>query len=132
MPKETVYLSGSIDGHKNLDKAKQWRNKAQNILTEHGFNVINPLQDFGKIENLTPKKVYENSINSALACDIMLVEMTHSHVSYVGTSCEMLKAYENGAKIILWGNANRGSYFLWHICDVWLDSLTKALRYLTY
>ncbi|MDI3548151.1 MAG: hypothetical protein PWR10_1803 [Halanaerobiales bacterium] len=128
-PKPVVYLAGSINGHSAWAVATEWRLYAAGVLETAGFKVLNPLRG-RKPTDTNSKDIVERDLQDIVQANILLVEMDHDQMPYIGTSMEIRYAWERGKEIILWGRANRGSHWLKYHATAWFDDLEGALDYL--
>lgn len=90
------YLAGPINGCTD-SQAHDWRNEVTRLLGSE--NVLNPMaRDYRGKEHEAVKDIVENDKRDIDACDILLVWFTQPSV---GTSMEILYAWERGKKIII-------------------------------
>jgi hypothetical protein len=128
-PPPTVYLAGSIDAHATLDSILGWRAEAREALTAAGYRVLDPLRwgDSGPGAEIDSAEIMRRNLVDILAADILLVEMDHPGLSYIGTGIEVFQAYQLGKEILLWGTANRRSHALRHYAPIRYETLGEAL-----
>jgi hypothetical protein len=122
-----VYLAGSIYGKASLAEANDWRLKATEKLEAAGYIVLNPLRDKEEGIEYMPDFIVHRDLDDIKRASILLVEMNTPGVPIAGTSMEIRKAFDWGKRIILWGTANRGSYWLQYHKTEWVDTLEEAL-----
>ena len=120
-----IYLCGAIEG---LDRgtAYNWRKEARAWLSDC-YKVLDPMDND---EGMTRKEIFEADIQNVEEADIILCEMSHHNMPYIGSSMELWHAYQLGKKIILWGRANNEHLFLEQIVDIRLSTLAEAIYYL--
>ena len=126
--KETVYLAGAVAGL-SQEEAAGWRRKASERLSPY-YLVYDPMRDKDVTREYDPEAIFCRDMLEVSWSDILLVEMDREQSPYIGTAMEIYAAYKNGARVILWGGANRDSYFLMHCTSARLDTLDGALDYL--
>ena len=93
-----VYLGGPMTGC-SYAVASEWRDEAKFWLNRHGITVLNPMdRDFrdSPLSHL-PELVEEDKIAIELS-DVVLVNFTEKSI---GTSMEMLYAWERGKRVIV-------------------------------
>lgn len=128
-----VYLAGAIH-HVHPDFATRWRRDATARLTRAGHETLDPTvgKDFdhpGVNTTLyTPQQIVEADKAMIDRADVLLVEMSRSDVPYIGTSMEILYAWERGKHVVVWGGSE--SYWVrYHAARNFL-TLHEALSYL--
>ena len=126
---QTVYLSGSINGHATWHLATGWRLYATEILEAADFTVLNPLRKW-KTTDPDCVTVVNRDLQDIAQSDILLVEMDYEIMPYIGTAMEIRYAWEREKTIILWGTANQDSHWLNYHASRWFDTLDDALEYL--
>ncbi len=126
-----VYLAGAIH-HVSPSFAVKWRQEAATYLKAIGYGVMDPTE--GKdlyhpavnTDLYTPRQIVESDKDMIDRADILLVEMSRSDVPYVGTSMEILYAWERDKHIVVWGGTK--SYWVrYHANNVFL-TLREALK----
>jgi len=128
---KTVYLAGAID-HVSPAFAIRWRKDAAKRLDAAGYSVLDPTD--GKdlddpnvnISTFTPAEIVESDKAMIDKSDILLVEISRKDIPYIGTSMEILYAWERGKKIIVWGGP-RSYWIRYHANHVFL-TLHEALE----
>lgn len=126
--KLAVYLSGAVNGI-TWQQATDWRNHAVEVLESAGYTVINPLRERAATE-VTSRDIVNRDLRDITCSDIVLVEMDHAGIPYIGTAMEIRYAWEREKEIILWGMANHSSHWLAYHASRWFDTLDDALQYL--
>lgn len=130
---KTVYLAGAID-HVSPAFAIGWRQDATKRLEAADYAVLDPTD--GKnlydpnvnISTYTPKQIVETDKAMIDRADILLVEMSRKDIPYIGTSMEILYAWERGKQVYVWGGPQ--SYWVrYHATKVFL-TLKETLDYL--
>ena len=130
---KTVYLAGAID-HASPDFAVGWRREATERLEAAGYKVLDPTigKDFSdpniNTTAYTPKQIVETDKAMIKRADILLVEMSRDDIPYVGTSMEILYAWERSKQIVVWGGPK--SYWVRYHATKILDTLPEALAYI--
>jgi nucleoside 2-deoxyribosyltransferase len=128
-----VYLAGAID-HVPPSFAVKWRQDATSRLEAIGYEVLDPTE--GKdlyhpavnTDLYTPKQIVESDKAMIDRADILLVEMSRKDIPYIGTSMEILYAWERGKQVYVWGGPQ--SYWVrYHATKVFL-TLKETLDYL--
>lgn len=126
-----VYLAGAID-HADPRFAVKWRQDATARLKAIGYEILDPTE--GKnlyhpavnTDLYTPQQIVEADKAMIDRADILLVEMSRKDIPYVGTSMEILYAWERRKHIVVWGGTK--SYWVrYHANKVFL-TLHEALR----
>lgn len=130
---KTVYLAGAID-RVSPEFAMSWRREATKRLEAAGYQVLDPTQD----KNLehpdvnttlyTPEQIVEADKAMIDKADIILAEISRPDIPYVGTSMEILYAWERGKKIFVWGGSR--SYWIRYHAHFIFQDLTDALEYM--
>ena len=130
---KTVYLAGAID-HASPDFAVGWRREATARLKAAGYGVLDPTigKDFSdpniNTTAYTPKQIVETDKAMIKRADILLVEMSRDDIPYIGTSMEILYAWERGKEIIVWGGSE--SYWVRYHASRIFKTLSEALDYI--
>lgn len=93
-----VYLGGPMTGC-SYATAAEWRDEAKFWLRRHGITALDPMDRDYRDNPLShlPGLVEEDKISIELA-DILLVNFTEKSI---GTSMEILYAWENGKRVII-------------------------------
>lgn len=127
---KTVYLAGSIAGHKDIDSANEWRLQAEQVLGEAGYRVLNPLR--GKLygQEYTSEEIVARDLLDIAQSEILLVEMDNLGMAYIGTSMEIRYAFEQHKEIYLWGKASLESHWLRYHQTKRFETLEEALEFL--
>lgn len=110
--KTRVYLGGSVNAHIQAADYEGWRNLATSLLEGKGYEILNPVR--GRIfgEKYEPGEVTERDLKDIWMSDVLLVEMTHERMPYIGTSMEVYQARMWDKGVIVWGTANENSYWM--------------------
>lgn len=131
---KTVYLAGGINGHVGWDYPTRWRQTAKEKLEAAGYHVLDPLR--GSVVNGNSTviadilAIVDRDLLDIAQCDVLLVEMDWPEAPYIGTAMEIRYAWERNKEIVMWGEANRSSAWLWYHKSKWFDTLMIALEYL--
>lgn len=108
---KNVFLSGPIRGIPR-EESLYWRNQAKDLL-ETNFEVRHALRGREVVETLPDPRIAiirdKNDIDWA---DIILVNDTNPNASMIGTSMEIIYAYERNKTILIFGNAHEKDYWL--------------------
>lgn len=109
-----VYLAGAIGGL-NWETASQWRNGAREYLARYDIQCLNPLdgkEDLSQLSGLerqqqfNPQELILRDLRDIGRSDVVLVELVHADVTYVGTLMEIMYAWEQKIPIIAWTGNN--------------------------
>ena len=121
-----VYLAGAVDGL-SREQARGWRKKAAEKLRKANLIIIDPTLVVNP--NITHKAgdVVYKCFQGVADADILLVEMSKNNYGYIGTATEMCWAWAQRKPIIVWGQANRQSYFLKYYASKMFGTLDEAL-----
>jgi nucleoside 2-deoxyribosyltransferase len=127
---KTVYLAGSIYRRRSLSEANKWRLYAKEKLEAAGYDVINPLD--GKRDGIEydAHEIVRDDLAAIRRSHVLLVEMDNPRLPYIGTSMEIFFASTYGKTVILWGRANKKSYWLRAHAHRWFRSLDEAIEHL--
>lgn len=122
--KKIVYLCGPINGRSD-DDCKGWREVAK----EHLLSTLDPMdRDYRgrELEAGIAREIVENDKKDIENSDILLV---YYDKPSVGTSMEILFAYELGCRIILVNKSDKplSPWLLYH-CHKIYDSLEDAIE----
>lgn len=124
--KYTIYLAGPINGCTDAE-CKDWRNAVKSMLPQHRF--LDPMsRDYRGKEAANVEEIVVNDKQDILNCDILFAYYTKPSV---GTSMEILFAWENGIEVVLVnasGNENISPWLLYH-ANVH-KTLEDAVRYI--
>lgn len=125
-----VYLGGSIYGKKSFEDANNWRLEAAKRLEAAGYVALNPLRDKVPGMDYNCDFIVERDLDDIRQATTLIVEMNTPGVPIAGTSMEIRQAHEWGKRIILWGDANKGSHWLQYHASAWVPTLDAALKLL--
>lgn len=122
---KNVFLSGPIRGI-SREESLGWRNLAKTLL-EQNFNVQHALRGREESETLPdPRLAIIRDKNDIDTSDIVLVNDTNPTASMIGTSMEIMYAYEKGKVVLVFGKAHEKDYWLnYHIHAVF-ENLEEA------
>lgn len=124
---KTIFLSGPMRGI-NREIAQKWRKEAEERLKSK-FKILNPYRGRGEKETfIDPKGAIIRDKNDILSCDILLVNDTFKSASMIGTSMEILFAYERFKQIIVFGKAHYKDYWLDYHATMRVDTLEEACK----
>lgn len=124
--KRQIFLSGAMRGVKRSE-ALRWREDATKKLLEN-FCVFNPYQGREEKETIPdPRLAIIRDKNQVLKSDVLLVNDSFENVPIIGTSMEILLAFQNNIPVIVFGSANIGNYFLDYHVHTRVDTLEEAL-----
>lgn len=125
-----VYLCGPINGRSDAD-CKDWREQAATALKAAGIEVVDPMaRDFRGKEGLNVRAIVEGDKADIDGCDWLLVYYDQPSV---GTSMEVIYAYERFKGIIIVNASGKASVSPWltyHANHI-VPSLSDALSHLT-
>jgi nucleoside 2-deoxyribosyltransferase len=120
-----IYLSGPI--FLTTDKeSKLWREEAKKRLSK--YEILDPMErDYRGKTRDNYKEIVENDKKQIDNCDIMLVNHTKPSV---GTSMEILYAWENDKRIFTIVHSNDISPWLLYHCEKLFKSLDSGIIFL--
>ena len=122
---KTVFLSGPMNGIDRED-AQNWRRKVSDLLKNH-FKTVTPYRGSEKVETFpNPKGAVIRDKSDILNSDLILVNDTYKDASMIGTSMEVLFAYEHNKPIIVFGLAHNKDYWLDYHSTIRVETLEKA------
>lgn len=120
-----IFLSGPMRGIPR-EIAKKWRYEAETLLkdkfiTVHAYRGREDKEAFpdSKGAIIRDKQDIRNS-------DILLVNDTFKEASMIGTSMEVLYAYNMEKPIIIFGDAHKNDYWLDYHATIRVDTLQDA------
>lgn len=122
---KTVFLSGPMRGV-DRQQSQHWRKQAAKLLKTY-FNVLSPYR--GREEKETfpdPKGAVVRDKADILRSDLMIVDDTLSGASMIGTSMEVLFAYEHNKPIVVFGQAHSKDYWLDYHASIRVNTLEEA------
>lgn len=120
-----VFLSGPIRGV-SRDISLGWRNKIVNLL-ETDFIVIHALRGREIIETLPdPRLAIIRDKNDIDESNVLIVNDSFPDASMIGTSMEVIYAFERGKIIIIFGNAHEKDYWLNYHSHIRVATLEDA------
>ena len=122
---KTVFLSGPMRGIPR-EVAKAWRMEVQSLLKDK-FQVLHAYR--GREENETfpdSKGAVVRDKQDIRCADIILVNDTFEDASMIGTSMEVLYAYNCEKTIIVFGNAHKGDYWLDYHATMRVKDMNEA------
>lgn len=125
--KKTVFLSGPMRGLLR-DEARKWREKAQKLLankfhTKHAFRGREKQEAFSDYRLAVGRDKYD-----VIHSDILLVNDLYPNVSMIGTSMEVLLAFQQNIPIIIFGDGHPKDYFLNYHSHVRCKNLSEACK----
>lgn len=121
---KTIYLGGAI---RLTPDAYTWRQIAKEELEIAGFRVLNPLA--GSYPGNPDTSLVFRDLKMIAESDILLVEMQHPDVAYIGTSMEICEARRMGKHIVVFTRCHKDSIWLQVYADQIFDTLAEALEY---
>jgi nucleoside 2-deoxyribosyltransferase len=125
-----VYLAGAIDGL-SFEEANGWRERAKKEFRKHGVIVLNPLD--GKVEakryNYSPNEIVLRDKLSIRQSDIVLAEITHKNLPYIGTAMEIEYCGSILKPVVVWSDWNRSPWILKNAVQV-LPTLEECIEYI--
>lgn len=106
-----VFLCGPMRGVDRTESLK-WRREAEtllkdNFIVKHAFRGREDHETFPD-----PKGPVIRDKQDVVDSDILIVNDTLNEASMIGTSMEILLAYNAGKTIIVFGDAHKGDYWL--------------------
>ena len=128
-----IYLAGAAS-KKYEAKCRLWRETATDHLEKSGFEVINPIKGYPINKAYSRDEMFdivENDLISVASCDIVLAEVGTLPYQYVGTSMEILFAYQKGIPVVVWSPLKDNFFLIYHstiIYDNLKDSIKHCIR----
>ncbi len=124
-----IYLAGAINGRSDAE-CVDWRQEMKSVFPEH--ELVDPMvRDYRGKEEMNVDAIVEQDKRDIFSCDVVLVRYDKPSV---GTSMEILYAWEQHIPIVLWTNQENLSPWLLYHCDFvgqMLDTV-KSLVYRAY
>lgn len=122
---KTVFLSGPIRGI-SREESLSWRKRATELLSRN-FGVIHALRGREEKESFAdPRAAVARDFNDIKNADILLVNDTAKDCSMIGTSMEILFAFQQNIPVIIFGQAHNKDYFLNYHTHLRVESLEEA------
>ncbi|MBI2009266.1 hypothetical protein HYS84_02550 [Candidatus Saccharibacteria bacterium] len=126
---KTVFLSGPIKGI-SRDESLAWRDEARKLLKEK-FNVVHALRGREVKETLPDSRIaIQRDKADILRSDVILINDTSPSTSMIGTSMEVLFAFENNKLVVVFGSAHAQDYWLLYHSHVRFNNLKEACKFL--
>lgn len=125
-----IYLAGAAS-RKYEDFCRVWRDFATNELEKAGFEVINPIKDAPIDKKYTTEEMFEiveKDFQYVIGSDIILAEVGNLSYQYVGTSMEILFAYQNGIPVIAWSPLKDNFFLTYHSTRIY-ETIEDAIKY---
>ncbi len=120
-----VYLAGPIFGCEDVE-ATNWRSCAKDLLV--GVEVCDPMdRDYRGQEDLNVAEIVEEDKATIDTCDYLLVKFDKPSV---GTSMEMLYAWERGKAVVVVSEGDRLSPWLRYHAKAIFRTLMEATTYI--
>lgn len=112
------------------EQALQWR-KAANELLSPNIKTVHALRGREKRESLPDSRIAIHRDKRDIdRSDILLVNDTFETASMIGTSMEVLYAFQNGKLVVVFGKAHANDYWLNYHSHVRLDTLEEASSFI--
>lgn len=130
--KQTIYLCGPINGCSD-DEANGWRGEVKGWAQRNFLRTLDPMRrDYRNSEHLDYREIVELDKRDVLASDVVLVRYERPSV---GTSMEVLFAWENRIPVVLWcvGDPAVSPWLLYHSTAIgfsWVDCVIVIRRIL--
>lgn len=122
---KTIFLSGPMRGIPR-ENARAWREKAKKILGKY-FLVLDAYRGREQKETFPdPRLAVTRDKRDIMVSDIVLVNDTYKNASMIGTSMEILYAYQNNKVVIIFGEAHKGDYWMDNHSHARLQNLEDA------
>jgi len=124
---KTVFLSGPMRGVPR-EEARGWREKAAKLLekkfvTKHAYRGREEKETFQDYRLAVVRDKYDITHS-----DILLVNDSFPNASMVGTSMEVLLAFQNNIPVIIFGEGHPKDYFLNYHSHVRCKGLEEACK----
>ena len=120
-----IYLAGPIFQSEDSE-CIDWRVEAKQVL--NGHEIIDPMErDYRGVTDENYEKIVEEDKNLIDSCDILLV----NHIKpSVGTSMEILYAWERNKKVLVISkNSENSPWLIYHVHKIF-QSLSQAIEYI--
>jgi nucleoside 2-deoxyribosyltransferase len=119
-----IYLAGPINGCSD-NECCGWREKAKILLDPHV--CVDPMiRDYRNIEDLAYISLVEDDKNDIDSCDVVLAMCSKPSV---GTSMEILYAWENNKIVVVIGFGKLSPWIRYH-SRVVVSSLSEAVKFI--
>ena len=122
----TVYLAVAIS-QKHEKYCREWRNTfKEHFSDEPRLKFIDPIEGKDLHKEYHPEEIYREDMKNIGKSDIILAEYMIEGYDHIGTLMELQEAYQQNMGIIVFGDKNRGHYFLEYIIDYWPHTMAEA------
>lgn len=122
---KNVFLSGPIRGI-SREESLSWRNQAKTLLKKN-FRVQHALRGREESETLSdPRLAIIRDKTDIDFADIILVNDTNPNASMIGTSMEIMYAYERCKIILVFGKGHEKDYWLNYHVHAVFENLEDA------
>lgn len=123
--KRVVFLSGPMRGVPR-EEGVAWREKTRNLL-ESNFEILHALRGREKKETFPdPRLAVIRDKDDISRSSVVLVNDTFKNVSMIGTSMEVLLAYQLDKTVIIFGKEHENDYWLNYHSHVRAETLEDA------
>jgi len=120
-----VYLAGPIF-NKDDPECKDWREQVKHDLSEH--DILDPMDsDYRGVTDAFCSKIVEGDKALIDSCDVLLVNHTEPSV---GTSMEILYAWEHKKRVVVVSQERGLSPWLLYHSETILESLDDAVNHI--
>lgn len=119
----TVYLAGPMTGL-SFEEMNRWRKKAENLLSQHNIQTINPVKFYNfsmGTNTFTNKECYKFDLTVVRNSNVILVKLDRNSI---GTAIELYDATNNRTPVI--GFETNDQTHPWMIENT--DKLCKTLE----
>lgn len=124
-----VFLSGPIRGLPREDSLG-WRKQAKKLLSSKAITT-HALKGREEKETLPdPRIAIHRDKRDIRGADIVLVNDTFESASMIGTSMEVLYAFEQDKLVVVFGSAHSKDYWLNYHSHVRFENLEDACRFI--
>ena len=107
-------------------EGQKWREEASKLLGRQ-FKTVTPYRGREKGETFPdPKGAIVRDKADILNSDLLIVNDMYSDASMIGTSMEVLFAYEHNKPIIVFGQAHSKDYWLNYHASIRVETLEEA------
>lgn len=124
----TVYLAGAMDYVGEY--ATGWRKEATFLLTQKGYNVLDPTSIPEEFE-MSPEEIVQKNMFMQKKSDILLVEYMLEDRAYIGTDFEMSWAKMHGQPtVVMCSKQNKDRPYMKYMSTKLAETLQDAIEYI--
>jgi hypothetical protein len=124
----TVFLSGAMDYVG--DYAIGWRKEATFLLTQRGYNVLDPTS-IPEDKEMSSEEIAQKNLFMQKKSDLLLVEYMLEDRAYIGTDFEMAWAkIHNQPSVVMCDTKNKDRPYMKYMATKIVDNLQDAVEYI--